>query len=172
MSRVACCWPTPLDFHVLLKTCRRTLLKTSPRRPAESEAPSLRTTAWNLRTRARGPVPCKTTKRKPSHHPKKRFQTLFKIGWRSCLPFVPATRRHHENSKLSHELRHLNTFEFDRGRLGTLSLCRPSIYDEALDAYSKIPGLPSQRRRRRDVITCLTVFCTSITSLKRLITAC
>ena len=85
---------------------------------------------------------------------------------------MPATRRHHENSKLSHELRHLNTFEFDRGRLGTLSLYRPSIYDEALDAYSKIPGLPSQRRRRRDVITCLTVFCTSITSLKRLITAC
>ncbi len=63
------------------------------------------------------------------------------------------------------ELRHLNTFEFDRGRLGTLSLSTIPPDDEAL-SEPKIPGLSLQsslrRRRRRDVITCSTVLSTYV----------
>lgn len=127
---------------------------------------------------------------------RKKSQTIFHLMWSRpafrSLPtrqgLVGRERRHHAKfprllfclssvATTTRELRHLNTFEFDRGRLGTHSLCL-LLYppdDEALDE-PKIPGLSLQSSlwRRRDVITCSTVLSTytSITSLKQLITAC
>lgn len=116
---------------------------------------------------------------------KKKSRTIFHLMWsRPAFRSLPTRqrlagweRRHHAkfprllSLSLSHhwrrrrELRHLNTFEFDRGRLGTLSLSTIPPDDEAL-SEPKIPGLSLQsslrRRRRRDVITCSTVLSTYV----------